>query len=506
MAYYNPDEEEQEEQGPIATGAESGVLSAGAEASSAGDAAGGPVKKAEPFVGISQYINANKPQSEKLASQVVGKIDEKAQGVDSALSSAQNSFNQAADSQKVEADEGLFGAVKSNAESVVGDAGKASQFTKLRDASYSGPQSIQDIDSGAAWGGIQSALQKAKQAKEAAGTEAGRMGLIKEVSNNPRQSQGALTFDNLLLQSNPNAAGMLQNAGASLNDADARISGAAESAAQKAKDIAAANAAVSSQAKGAVKSGFDNLFGAEAGADGKYGTADDVNLNLSGSLSARAQAAKQAQSDAYGSLYENLRKNDLSAEDYSALGLNPNDKTYRANLLDYLSPNQDADIRTSAGDEDYARQAALASLMGDESGPTILNEATDRSLMGKAGKGYEFNNAGLSEKISADKQDYKNEYNDIFNSGADKSDPAMRDSQQKVIDWIYNDGPRPEGWSQIKDDSAAKADVLRMPGNQFMIEIGNLMKKYGLRNSGAGEFNQKTPKTGLMSSPKASKV
>src|SRR5689334_1545753 len=124
MAFYNEKDEDEEQQGGQQVGGESGVVGSGAAGGAQAAVAGGASSKPEPFVGISQYINANKPQSEKLANQVVGNINTKAQNVDSALNSAQNSFNQAADAQKVQGNDDLLNEIKTDARGVASDANK----------------------------------------------------------------------------------------------------------------------------------------------------------------------------------------------------------------------------------------------------------------------------------------------------------------------------------------------------------------------------------------------
>jgi hypothetical protein len=398
MAFYDEeqDEEGQGGQGPQATGAQSSVISSG------GGEAVGSGGKPEPFVGISQYINANKPQSEKLANQVAAKVNEKASAVDSALGSAQSSFNQAADSQKVSGDEGLFNAVKTNATSVTSDPSKKSQFDALRNASYTGPQKLEDLDSGNAWGGIQSALQKAKQAKAATGTEEGRMGLIKEVSNNPRQSQGGLVFDNLLLQSNPNSASKLQGAGSSLNDIDQRLAAANTSAAAKSKEIADNNAAVRGQARGAAQTGYQNF------------TSD---------LAAREAAKDAEQQTAFENAQKAIDYRNVPDDLLQSLGLKSGQSIYNANLQDFLKRNDTANAKTLATDDDYAKQSALMSLMGDEavSNP-LLNETTDKALMGQVGTGYDYDAPGLNEKINSDRSRLTNDAKLLANFGF--SDPG----------------------------------------------------------------------------------
>jgi hypothetical protein len=486
VAYYdqNKDEEESGNQGGgVQVGPESGTVAQGAQAP-ASNQAGAPgtpgtqaaAPKKDSFVNISDYINANKPQSEKLASQVVGSVNDKANAADSALNSASNSFNQAADAQKVTADPSLFGAVSQDARQVTKDPSKTSQFGSYLNAGYNGPQQIEDVDSGNAWTGLQNAISSAKTAKDETGTEAGRMQLIKDVSNNPRQSQGGLVFDNLLLQSNPNSAQMLQNAGSNLNDIDQRASAADTNAKAYAQSVANNNAAVKQQASQAVNSGYNNIYGADPGADGKYGTADDKNLNLSDSLLGRVGSTTASQNQAYKDIQDRVAKNRLTADDYKALGLSANSPTYTANLNDYLKADPNANIRNVATQDDYDKLSALSSLMGS-AGPGYLNPTTDANLIGSAGKGYNIDSAGLQNKIAADKQDYTGKLNSLINGEVGKNSTYTPEGIQNYTNWLTGGKPV-AGMTQQTLSDFLNSDIGQ--------KIAALAKQYGFNVPNGG--------------------
>ena len=384
MAYYDDiEDEEGQDPGALATGPEAAALGAGgAPAAAQAASAAAPAKAGGGFVGISEYINANKPQSEKLAGQVVDSVDQKAQMAEDSLGGLQSSFNQAADSQRVEADDDLLGMVRSNATQVAGDAGKASSFAKQRDASYGGPKTLESVDSGAGWAGLQSALQSAKGAKAATGTEEGRMGLIKEISNNPRQSQGALTFDNLLLQSNPNSASKLQNAGASLNDFDARLGTAQQGAGQKASEIGSFNSATSQKAKDALTGGFQGL-GAELG-----------------DRESQADAGQAAEIQA---LRSGVKSGNLTPAQLQMLGMGGDDRTFGVDLLQFLQYSDGIDKNSVATQEDLGRQQALRQLAGDtDLGEDFVNSAA----LGQKGSGFTLDNAGYQQAQAGKQAEY----------------------------------------------------------------------------------------------------
>lgn len=411
MAFYN---EEEDEQGEVAgtgitVGPEAGTV--GAVGSGGAAPAGGLPGN---FVGISDYINANKTQSEKLADQVAGKVDEKAQMADKSLEEAQTSFNQKAEAQKVNVDEDLLGQVQSNAESVVSDPNKVTSFNQIRNAQYAGPKALEETEQ---WGGLQSALQQARGAKEAAGTEQGRMGLIKEVSNNPRQSQGALTFDNLLLQSNPNAAQKLQAAGSNLGSFDQRLEGAKQTAAQKAAEIQGLNTAAAQRARDAVKQGF---------------------TGLGEQLSQREAQADAAEAARVQAIQEGIRTGKVTPDILQALNMSAQDKTYGVDLSQFLQYQDRIDKNSVATQEDLARQAALRALAGgDDLGQDFINSAA----LGQRGQSFDID---LPAYLAAQDQ-VKNRFNAAFTDKAstewDRTNQQGSDIGSSLDDIIRILGP-----------------------------------------------------------------
>jgi len=378
MAFYD-EEEEQEAGGPQQLSAQSGDVGSGGGMGASGAPAGAEAPKAqENFVGISQYLNANKPQSEKLAGQVAGKIEEKAKGFESALGGAKSSFDAQADSQKVVGDEALFSQVKTNAEKLA-DEQKGS-FAKMRDAQYKGPTSLEATDS---WAGLQSSLKKAQDAGKAASSEEGRMGLIKEISNTPRQSKGALTFDNLLLQNNPNAAAKLKQAADPISGFGEKINEANLGAANKAKEIAGINQQTRDAARGSLSEGYGGL---------------------QSSLAERESAADAQQLAQFQNIQKQLSQGSASNELLSQLGLTGDMSTYGISPSDFLSYVDGANTASVAGEDDLARQQVLRELAGeaiDLGNPLIEGE------LGKLQNPYAFNSAGFDGAVTARENEFQ---------------------------------------------------------------------------------------------------
>jgi hypothetical protein len=410
MAFYD-EEEEQEAGGPQQLSAQSGDVGSGGGMGASGAPAGAEAPKAqENFVGISQYLNANKPQSEKLAGQVAGNIEEKAKGFESALGGAKTSFDQQADSQKVVGDDALFGQVKTNAEKLA-DEQKGS-FAKMRDAQYKGPASLEDTDS---WAGLQSSLKKAQDAGKAASSEEGRMGLIKEISNNPRQSQGALTFDNLLLQNNPNAAAKLKQAADPISGFGDKINEANLGAASKAKDVAGTNQKTREAARGSLAEGYGGL---------------------KSSLAEREAAADAEQQTQFQNIQKQLSQGSASNDLLAKLGLTGDMSTYGIKPSDFLNYVDGANTASVAGEDDLARQQVLRELAG---GAVDLGNPLIEGELGKLQNPYAFDSSGFGGAVTARETEFQNQVSGIddqINKLESAPVPAgARTSAQAVANW-----------------------------------------------------------------------
>lgn len=448
MAYYDDTDEDEQPNGASntsapstsvngsgtgqSTSAQSGTVDSGAPtaaagtstASGVGSSGGAPAPNGaskESFVNISQYLNANQPQSQKLAGQVAGDINQKASDVDNSLNSTVNSFDQAADAQKVTENSDLLNNVKNNAESVTADPNQTSAFGQQLGATYSGPNQLEDLNSGNDWATLQSQLQTAQNAKDESNSESGRMQLIKDVSNSPRQSQGALTFDNLLLQSNPNSAAQLQAAGSSLGSFADRETAADQAAQTYAQNVAAGNQTTATDAQTALTGGWQGL-------------SDSLNQRLADKNTADSQSVSDLQTA--------LANKTATEDQLTQLGIaNPNNLSnvpnadlaqqsyYGVNPGSYITGNTDTDIYSVANQQDLARQAALQQLAGQSvilGSPVLSPIAT----LGQSGPAYNFNSGGFTSAIAGAQSQYQSALNQIL-SGASTDGNGNYDAATK---------------------------------------------------------------------------
>lgn len=251
MAFWNQQEEDENAQGgPVGSEPPTGGGPGGSSVVGDGGGAGSPqaagaataapgANQAKPntFAGIADYVKANKPQTQKLAGNVAGQVTDLGNQAKSSLEGAQNTFNQAVDQNTVKLDEGVFNQAKNDTTNFVKDQNNVDQFSKMRDASYAGPEDIAGQDY---FNPVSQAFTKANQATENTKTESGQRSLVSDLQKQQRGrvNQGALELNTALLRGDEGARSTLEGArtaNAGLNDLLGGASAASKARAAEAK-------------------------------------------------------------------------------------------------------------------------------------------------------------------------------------------------------------------------------------------------------------------------------
>lgn len=334
----------------------------------------GTQKQGSGFVGLDQYMNANK--GNKFGNQFTGKVQGSLDSAKQSLDQGAQNFAQASNQGAVkwnDIGDQVKGIVDNAGDSTTkDDASKIQQFSK---AHYQGPENFL----GTAYGTqAQGGLQKATQQAKALQSEGGRFALLDQYFGRPQYNQGQKSLDNLLVQSAPGVAARAQNIGEQAKQFSTTAS-------QKYRDM-------------------DNYAAAnkQATADAAQQTVNYLNqakTDFDTGLNSRYKDYKTSTQE-----YNDARRNDLSddaldAETMSLLGLKEGDSLYNTNLSSYLKDSPMASLGQFASDQDYAKYLALSQLAGDD--PTLL-KADNRA---KAGTG-----AGLG-KLAFDKDRFQSDRN-----------------------------------------------------------------------------------------------
>lgn len=272
MAYYNNELDEQQQQDPNAipagqtTSPGSGVISGQGASSTAGAAAtnaaptnvdGSPSgigDRSGNFVGLQDYLKANKPQSSKLGTQVAGQVQSTIQGAQEDVSQLNPRFNQIADQGQIS----NIGGAAQEAESIVQGAagapagqglGGKERFGEIANAQYQGPNALIDTELYApTYQKVQQAQNYANLSKD----ESGSGQLLKDLYKTPTYSAGENLFDTYLLNTQENKQ-KLQSARQNAENLDQDFAAANEQAAAYAADQRAKAEQVRQQARQALE-------------------------------------------------------------------------------------------------------------------------------------------------------------------------------------------------------------------------------------------------------------
>ena len=316
----------------------------------------GTQKQGSGFVGLDQYMNANK--GNKFGNQFTGKV----QG---SVDAAKQTLNQNADAFSNASNQGAtkWNDVQGQVKGIVDSAGDsttkddASKVQGFANAKYQGPENFLGTAYGTqAQGGVQKAAQQAKALQ----SEGGRFALLDQYFGRPQYNQGQKSLDNVLVQSAPGVAARAQNIGTQAK----QVSAQAAQKNQELDNIAAANKQATDDA---AKQTRDYLGQARTGfeTDLNKRYQDYLNTNKTYNDARRADVADDA----------------LDAETLGLYGLNEGQGIYGLNLSSYIQDNPQGSLGQFASDRDYARYLALSQLAGDD--PTLL-KADNRAKAGTA--------------------------------------------------------------------------------------------------------------------------
>ncbi len=395
MAVYNNfDEEKEQENQQANTGPASAVIAGAQGTPSPNTAKASSPANPGNFVGIDKYINANKPQAAKLATEVGGFVTAQGQDAQNKLAQGQSTFNQDVDKKTIGFNQSLYDEAKSDPAKVAADKQKKADFEKMRDAQYQGPTSFESQDY---FQPINQAVQNAKQTSQNTQTEEGQRQLISQLQNQKKGSakSGNVTFDNALLQAAPEARNILQNTRQGLDNLGL------DNQVLEASKTADAKAAQAKQSSELSKQKIMEAFGTGG-----------VQSQLEKQLTQRAQdqiaSSGQQATDARNAFDKaqipesqlkmlGLTRNDLTDQQLGLLGVDRNslnsllqlqagtDQAHTAGVpkLDQFIQNADPSSRINAqnvaNSDEYARYAALNDLMG-----TNNKFLSDPSQAGKA--------------------------------------------------------------------------------------------------------------------------
>ena len=425
MAYVQnmqDDEDKQNNpaQGPVAPAGGGVHLSPSTASLSGGGGAGSSGGKSDAggqFASLNQYVDANTPNAEGLANQVVAPYQQQA----SQMGQQGNEYLGQVDNEVQNAytpqDKGLVDSAAKNPVSFSGDTNNVASFQKQLNDKYTGPDSVEGLAPyQTLLGDINNQLSSTKSL---AGNTAGQETMLKNVESRPG-NQGVTGLNEAILSQSPDYLSKVTNAAQPVSDLIASLGTTANTIDQKigkeqqeAKDAASYANDAFTGGNGAytnlvndINSNYKNTYDAWNAANttnanlkndiskiykgpqetstqtlGKYGGKGDTWANSTnydvngGALSAGDLKALGITQDQWNTLFSGMKA--AGTSQYSQVGnYGAPSATKQFNLSDYGNiPNLPAPtVASTATPQQYAEMGAINNLFGDNA-PT--NEPID---------------------------------------------------------------------------------------------------------------------------------
>lgn len=456
------------------------------------------------YTNLQKYMTANQGfnNGQGLGAKVVNNINQAADQTKQQVNAAGNAFQQQAQSQinTWNSAQPLVQQAVADPSTFVQNNDNVAKVTAARDAQYTGPKSLQDLQGENNLANLQMKTQNVNDMANQGQTESGRFNLLRQMFGNQNYSRGQQSLDNLLVQGDKDQLRQMQatrqvagDTANTLNAAQQQAQKTAADATQQAQQVQtdtrnAFNGAINTLdtslqskvdagnalnqrlkdevAKGTISAADAKLLGLQASTtdrlytddvyankSGKVGTWDDYNTdevnNMLNAWSAPMGDAYQEYQAAHGP----ITSDDLFNSN-SALNQYINDKinnygkvtdieNYGVDIGHYLN-NMAATKQNVASADDYARYSALAKLAGVD--PTLL---TDPTQAGKFDSTSRLDLDNYNKAVDANKAAFEAQYNPLmsfFNNGDNFASHDFFDPGTYQMEVL-----RPEYLSKIHD-------------------------------------------------------
>lgn len=383
MSYYDEEEEGQlDPNAPPVIGGQSSTISG--QGAAPGSGPGKTPDSPGNFVGIKQYLDANKPQASKLGDQASNVINTSADQARQSVTSLKNEADNTIKSVN-SLDESVSNKLQNAAETLGDD--ERSTIKQTASAKYSGPKD--ETGFGETYTNAAKATNTAKANIDNSGTEQGRMNLITQINSKPR-TQGMNVFDNTLLQSGGGREKLAQAASAN-------------------QDVKTALDTTSQDIRSKIGQADEQTTAAQSDA---YKKIQDAMGAWQASFDPKVEQARQALISQQNAVTRDLGDNQFGLDQGTLdfLGLQEGQNVYDVDFKNYVnqvSPDQ-INAGNIASEQDYARYAALADLAGVD--PTVLNP-NNKALAGTAPK-FASDKEKLKTDLATKDKAFRNAYSE----------------------------------------------------------------------------------------------
>lgn len=332
-------------------GAESGVIT-GEENAKGGNAQSGSGQ----YTNLQSYLDQNRQQD--FGQDFAGRVGESVSGAEQAQQAADTGFKQAADTGSVRENPDLIKSAIETPESVVGDESKFSEFKKMRDANYSGPNQLGETEF---YQPASSSANRAITETDLSKNTAGQQTLLDQYygagAGRGGYSQGQKNLDQLLLGMNPGTRNALEAQAQRAKQVKSQF-GALENSLNQ---YAANKKAETEKTKQEVDTQFNP---AVAGYQGQVKSTAQQKIDA-------ANASAQRINDAF----KNRDFTGLTPEEKKSVGIDTRQALFKAGANGGVAfANKDANINNLTTPEQYAKLKAYADLLGQPE--TVISDAS----------------------------------------------------------------------------------------------------------------------------------
>lgn len=410
--FDNQDEEDDKQKnqasGEVQLGPESGTQDPG-DSKTQNSGTGGTSSGA--FTNLQSYLDANK--SLNFGSSVAGQVQKNVDTANQSQKDAATGFKQDVDQQTIATNPDLIQQVGTDATAITSDPQKTSDFLRMRNAQYGGPNNL--VDEGDRYKAVSGATNTAQQDAEATKSEGGRKALLdKDYGAGVGRydyTPGQKNLDNLLIQNDPTARKSFDTVQQNAAGAGAGF--------QSLKDQLQSYAGQAKATTGATRAATRSALGIDD-AGNIISENGKPNSGAIGSLYGKLASNTQEKQSAYDTASAHI-KNAIATKDLS--GLTPEERQmlgaqlpesqgyYRANPSDYLNfaPREDINLGSTASKEDAARMDALSQLADQGTNPFL-----DSSKAGTAPTDYaNFDQDRFSGTINSNKATFEGKQNSL---------------------------------------------------------------------------------------------
>ena len=440
---FRMDEEQQQQStsAPNISGVSTGVDVNVPKGTGRPQAPQGP-KQSGQYQNIQQYLQANQPQAQQMASKIAGNVETKAQEATKA--------GEALQSEPPKVGEYKPSDVLSKATSGQASDLEKSQYQNIKQTGgYTGPQDITGLK------GYQDYQTKASQAQEAVGqasNEYGQRQLLQNAFNRPSYGGGANILDQALLARSEGGKQTIADIGQKYSGLTEALKGFGTKAGQniaQAQEQAGKNIAQFQPAESQARAAIIDPLAQKA---------------------AESNAMNQA---LYGRLTGDVSDLKLTPETMQMLGLTAGQHTYGTDLSKYITPAQgEATIQNIASQGDINKYNNLMSFLG----------ANPQELPTKeiGYQGVNVNKEQLAKDLAAKEAEYTNYWNEGSRGAAQPLLNAQNNSNITYGQQFAN---------------LTAADLQNILNEQKTLGTKGIREKYGLGLSAAA-FD---PQTNLIS-------